>query len=81
MILAQQKSGCSSEQKGCRTLAEVQGVTKHLRALWGTAGAAVGVAEADDQDEHLGSSKPGEEPPLQHVTPVKLALVPHTGNL
>ena len=59
----------------------MQGVVKCLRTLWGTAGAAVGVAGAEDQDEHLGSSEPGEEPSLQQITPVKLALVPHAGNL
>lgn len=41
----------------------------------------MGVAGAEDQDEHLGSSEPGEEPSLQQITAVKLALVAHAGNL
>lgn len=59
----------------------MQGAAKYLRALGGTAEAAVGVAGAEDQKENLASIKPGEEPSLQQIIPVKLALVPHTGNL
>lgn len=72
---------CSLRPKGCRIPAKVQGVVKHLRALWETAGAAVDVAVAEDQDGKLGSSKPDKKPSLQQITPVKLALVPHAGNL
>ena len=71
---------CSPRPK-CRIPAGVQGVAKHLRALWGTAGAGVSVAGAEDQDKHPGSSEPEEEPSLQQSTPVKLALVPHAQNL
>lgn len=67
--------------KGFRTPADVQGVAKCLRALGETAEAADGVAGAEDQEELLASIKPGEEPSLQQIIPVKLALVPHTGNL
>lgn len=41
----------------------------------------MGVEGAEAQDEHLANSKAGEEPSLQQITPVKLALVPHAGNL
>lgn len=55
---------CSLRPKGYRIPAKVQGVVKHLRALWGTAGAAVGVAVVEDQGEKLGSSKPDKKPSL-----------------
>lgn len=67
--------------KGFRVPADVQGAAKCLRALGETAEAAVGVTGAEDENEHLASTKPGEEPSLQQIILVKLALVLHTGNL
>lgn len=46
---------CLLRSKGFRMPADVQGAAKCLRALGGTAEAAVGVAGAEDQDEHLAS--------------------------
>lgn len=72
---------CLLRSKGFRMPADVQGAANCLRALGETAEAAAGVAGAEDQDEHVASIKPGEEPSLQQIIPVKLALVPHTGKI